>query len=91
VWVGLAGGLLGSAASRQAAGVVSPALDATPAPNSRPAELADRSWETRPSRENVHSLCGESEPLRDVDGDHELGACIHSQESKRTSAVDLTQ
>lgn len=91
MWFRLAGGLLGSVVSRQAAGVVRPALDATPAPDSRPAELADRSWEARPSREDVHSLCGDSQPLRDVDGDHELSARIHSQESKRTSAIDLTQ
>ena len=75
------------ASGREPAGVARPALDAAPSPDRGSAELAERLWEAWASREDVHALRRDAEPLGDVDGDHEVGLGVDAHEPRLASGL----
>src|SRR5262249_49589131 len=59
-------------ARRDAPRLRRPTLDAAPAPDGGPTELAQRPGKARARGEDIHTLGRDPEPLGDVDRDHEL-------------------
>ena len=76
--------LLGRAGGRQATGLPRPPLDAAPAPDRGPAELAERLREARVRSRARLLAAARSRALRDVDRDHELGSRINLHVGNRS-------